>query len=107
MEINTRKNCPVARGAELVWDKWSLLILRNLNLDGPHRFQDFANALEGISPTTLSARLKTLQKNGLIQRKITDAHPPGTLYELTELGRNMRPVIQALASFGNTLPSNS
>ncbi len=107
MEINTRKNCPVARGGDLIWDKWSLLILRNLNLDGPHRFQDFANALEGVSPTTLSARLKALQENGLIQRTVTDAHPPGTLYELTDLGRTTKPIIQALARFGSPLPKKA
>ena len=104
MEINTRKHCPVARGLNIVGDKWSVLIVRNLVLDGPHRFQDFANALEGISPTTLSARLKTLQKNGLIQRDVIDTHPPKTIYELTELGEKMKPVVQALFQFGSALP---
>lgn len=104
MEINTRKNCPVARGAEIVWDKWSILILRNLNLDGPHRFQDFENALVGISPTTLSSRLKSLQENGLIRREIIDSYPPKTNYMLTELGLGMKPVIQALGRFGSMFP---
>ncbi len=101
MEINTRKNCPVALGADVVWDKWSILIIRNLGLDGAHRFQDFVNALEGISPTTLSSRLKSLQENGLILREIIDSHPPRTTYTLTELGKEMKPVIQALGRFGS------
>ncbi len=104
MTVNTRRHCPVARGADLVGDRWSLLILRNLILDGPQRFQDLANALEGISPTTLSARLKALQKNQLIKRDIIESHPPRTIYELTEFGETVRPVIRALGQFGGTTP---
>lgn len=104
MEINTRKNCPVARGVDVAWDKWSILILRNLILDGPHRFQDLANALEGISPTTLSARLKSLQENGLVRRDVIATHPPKTIYTLTELGEKVKPVVGALKQFGNALP---
>lgn len=104
MEINIRRNCPVARGADAIWDKWTILILRNLNLDGPQRFQDLMKALDGISPTTLSARLKAMQDNGLISRGIIDSHPPGTIYALTELGKSVKPVIQALRRFGATLP---
>lgn len=104
MEINTRRNCPVMRVSEVIWDKWSLLILRNLILDGPHRFQDFLNALEGIGPTTLSSRLKALQKSGLISRRVLDVHPPRTLYQLTDLGTKAQPMMQAIREFGSVIP---
>jgi len=104
MEINTRPDCPVARSADIIADRWTLLILRNLSLDGPQRFQDFAKALDGISPTTLSARLKSLQEHGLIAREVIDTHPPRTLYALTDLGLNVRPVLKALHQFGSALP---
>jgi len=107
MTINTRPNCPLARAAALVGDKWSLLILRNLNLDGPQGFQDLSKALEGISPTTLSARLKALQASGIIARKVIDAHPPKTLYALTEQGEAVRPVLKSLKAFGMHLKSNA
>jgi DNA-binding HxlR family transcriptional regulator len=107
MEINARKNCPVARGTDFIGDKWTLLILRNLILDGPHRYQDFTRALEGVSPTTLSNRLKSLQQNGLIRRDIVDGHPPGTLYSLTELGQSTKPIVAALRDFGRALPAQN
>jgi len=104
MEINTREHCPVARSLDAVGDKWSILIIRNLALDGPHRFQDLANALPGISPTTLSGRLKSLQAHGLIRREVHDSHPPTTTYSLTPLGEEMKPVVRALFDFGSKLP---
>ncbi|MEL7091769.1 MAG: helix-turn-helix domain-containing protein [Pseudomonadota bacterium] len=105
MEILPRPNCPVARSASLLGDKWSLLILRNLILDGPHRFQDFARTLEGISPTTLSARLKALQDGGLITRDVVPTHPPKTVYTLSEAGQAAKPIIRAMREFGSTLPA--
>jgi len=104
MEINTREHCPVARSLDIIGDKWSILIIRNLVLDGPHRYQDFANALPSVSPTTLSARLKSLQAHGLIQREVLETHPPKTIYTLTKLGEEMKPVVRALRQFGGHLP---
>ena len=68
------------------------------------RFQDFANALTGNSPTTLSARLKALRCDGLIKRTVTNRHLPCTLYELMELGMGACHMILALRGFGCTLP---
>ena len=106
MTINTRENCPVARAISVVGDKWSLLIIRNLGLDGPQRFQDLSKALVGISPNTLSARLKSLQGSGLVERRVVDAHPPRTLYSLTQKGEAARPIVLALREFGSSLPDH-
>jgi len=91
--------------ADIIWDKWTLLIVRNLLLDGPHRFQDFLNALEGIGPTTLSKRLKSLESHQLVERSIIDGHPPRTRYELTKLGKRAKPMIRAIWKYGNALSS--
>ncbi|MEM6758048.1 MAG: helix-turn-helix domain-containing protein [Pseudomonadota bacterium] len=104
MEIKHRPDCPVARSASLLGDRWSLLILRNLILDGPHRFQDFSRTLDGISPTTLSARLKSLQDGGLITREVVPSRPPKTVYSLSEAGKAARPIIRAMREFGSSLP---
>ncbi|MBX2850056.1 MAG: helix-turn-helix transcriptional regulator [Acidiferrobacterales bacterium] len=103
MEIKTRPDCQILRTTEVVWDKWSLLIIRNLLLDGPHRFQDFINALDTISPTTLSKRLKSLEESKLIQRTVLDGHPPRTRYELTDLGRRAKPMMKAIWDFGGEI----
>lgn len=81
--------------------------MRNLALDGPHRFQDFSKALPGVSPTTLSARLKRLEDAGLIKRSVVDARPPKTVYELTEMGLAARPIIRAMREFGMSLGETS
>lgn len=77
--------------------------MRNLLRIGPQRFQDFLDAPEGISPTTLSSRLKSLQESGLIARVVTDGHPPRTRYELTELGRQAGPMMREIRAFGQRL----
>ena len=98
-----RPNCPLAHAADAIGDRWSLLILRNLNLDGPQGFQELSRALDTISPTTLSGRLKALQENGLVERQVVDAHPPRTSYALTETGKAVRPVLKALFHFGDSI----
>lgn len=103
MEINTRSDCPILHVADIIWDKWTLLIIRNLLLDGPHRFQDFMNALEGIGPTTLSKRLKSLESHGLIKRSVIDDRPPRTKYELTKLGMRAKPMMKAVRNFGDKI----
>ncbi len=92
--------CPVARSVDIVGDHWSLLILRDLILQGPRRFQDFQRSLGGISPNTLSARLKTLEEAGVVERRFYDQHPPRAEYLLTAKGEALRPVLRALRAWG-------
>jgi DNA-binding HxlR family transcriptional regulator len=92
--------CPVARSLDVIGERWTMLILRDLLLDGPRRFQDFQRAFPSISPNTLSARLKTLEEARVVERRFYDQHPPRAAYVLTEKGRALRPVLKALKDWG-------
>jgi len=83
-----------------------MLMLRDLLLGGPCRFQDFERSLAGISPNTLSARLKQLEEHGIVERRFYEQHPPRAEYLLTEKGRRLGPVLKALYEWGreNTVP---
>ena len=78
-----------------------MLILRDLFLQGPRRFQDFQESLEGIAPNTLSSRLKELEASGVVVRKAYSHHPPRLEYHLSEKGRSLRPVLRALRKWGD------
>lgn len=92
--------CPVARTLEVIGERWTILILRDLTLDGPRKFQDLLVSLSGVSPNTLSARLKTLEDSGIIERRFYEDHPPRAEYMLTEKGRDLRPILRALRDWG-------
>ena len=100
MAGNVDLYCPVARALDIVGERWSLLILRDLTLQGPRRFQDLQRSLAGISPNTLSARLKTLEDAGVVARRFYDQHPPRAEYLLTEKGEALRPTLRALREWG-------
>jgi DNA-binding HxlR family transcriptional regulator len=92
--------CPVAKSLELVGERWTLLIVRDL-LDGPRRFQDFHASLPGIAPALLSERLKLMEEHGLCARRFYSEHPPRAEYVLTDKGRELGFVIGALATWGS------
>jgi DNA-binding HxlR family transcriptional regulator len=92
--------CPIARTLDIVGERWTILILRDLMVDGPRKFQDFARSLGGISPNTLSARLKRLEDAGIVERRFYEQHPPRAEYALTEKGNELRPVLRALFEWG-------
>ena len=94
--------CPVARALDVVGEKWSLLILRDLFLKGPLRFQAFEESLTGIAPNTLSARLKSLEAQGVIETRLYERHPPRYEYLLTEKGQALGPVLKALYNWGES-----
>jgi DNA-binding HxlR family transcriptional regulator len=90
--------CPVARSLEVIGEKWSLLVVRDL-LRGPQRFTDLHRYLGGITPKWLSARLRELERVGIVERD----QQPGrreVWYRLTDTGRELMPVVQALAVWG-------
>lgn len=92
--------CPVARTLEVVGERWTLLLVRDL-LRGPRRFQDFQDSLAGIAPNVLSDRLKLLEEHGIVERHFYSQHPPRAEYLLTEKGRDLGIVVGALASWGS------
>ncbi len=100
MKNGYAQDCPVARTLDVVGEKWSLLILRDLAQKGPLRFQDLETGLGGVAPNTLSARLKTLEEQGVIEARLYEAHPPRYEYVLTAKGLALRPVLKALRDWG-------
>jgi DNA-binding HxlR family transcriptional regulator len=93
------QTCPVARTLEIIGERWTLLIVRDL-FRGPRRFQDLQESLVGVAPNVLSDRLKTLEEHGLIRREFYSKHPPRAAYALTPLGRELQPALRALAVYG-------
>jgi len=94
-------DCPVARTLDLIGERWTILLLRDLLLRGARRFQDFQESLPGVAPNTLSARLKSLEENGLVQRKLYNERPPRLEYVLTEKGKSLGPVVKAMREWGS------
>ncbi len=92
--------CPIARSLARVGEWWSILILRDA-FQGLIQFEQFRKSL-GIAPNTLTRRLNTLVENGLLERRPYRVRPARDDYVLTERGRDIRPVLRALAGWGNT-----
>lgn len=98
-------NCPVARTASVIGNRWTALILRDLlKNDGVRRYQDLLDSLVGIAPNTLSERLKALEANGLVERRFYEQRPPRAEYVLTALGWELGKVIKAMRDFGERHP---
>ena len=93
--------CPVARTLDIVGDRWTMLVLRDL-FRGLSKFGDILESLEGISPNLLADRIKRLERSGIVARSFYSDHPPRAEYCLTEKGNELGPVIQALAEWGMT-----
>jgi DNA-binding HxlR family transcriptional regulator len=91
--------CALARAAEIIGERWTLLIVRELLL-GRGRFGDLAARLDGISPTLLTGRLNALIESGVVQRATLPAPFNAQVYELTEVGRAIQPAIRELIRWG-------
>ena len=97
--VQTNKRCTVERTIDVIGGKWTTLILRDL-LGGTRRFGELRSSLEGISPKTLTERLRELEACGVLTRKIYPEVPPRVEYALTDKGKALRPVINAMAAWG-------
>jgi DNA-binding HxlR family transcriptional regulator len=93
-------DCPVCRTAEIVCGKWTLLVIRDL-ADGRSRFCELERSLQGISPRTLSLRLRALEEEGIVARQTYSEVPPRVEYALTEKGRALVPIIESMRSYGS------
>lgn len=94
------QDCPIARALDVLGEKWTLLVLRELFRHGPLRFQQLESALPGVAPNTLSSRLKSLEGSGVVATRLYESHPPRFEYFLTPKGRALGPVLKALHSWG-------
>jgi len=93
------ETCPVCRTADIVCGKWTLLLVREL-AEGRSRFCELERSLAGISPRTLSLRLRALEEEGIVERATFPAVPPRVEYALTEKGRALIPIIDGMRAYG-------
>src|SRR6478672_5072193 len=95
----TNDTCPVCRTADVVCGKWTLLVIRDL-AEGRSRFCELERSLQGISPRTLSLRLRGLEEEGIVERQTFPEVPPRVEYALTEKGRALVPLIEDMRTYG-------
>ena len=91
--------CSVAACAEIIGAKWTALLVHDLS-EGPRRFTELEHACTGISPRTLSERLRALEDEGIVVRRSYPESPPRVEYELTDKGAALLPIIDAMREFG-------
>jgi DNA-binding HxlR family transcriptional regulator len=99
-EMASDSTCPVCRTADVVCGKWTLLLIRDL-AEGRTRFCELERSLAGISPRTLSLRLRALEEEGIVERHTYPEVPPRVDYALTEKGRALLPIIEDMRAYGN------
>ena len=98
-----RDACGIARALDVVGDRWALLVVRDLLL-GPKRFTDLRAGLPNVSPDVLSQRLRELEAGGLLARRRLPPPAASQVYELTERGRALEPVVLELGRWGTGVP---
>ena len=91
--------CPVETTLTLISDKWKVLILRDL-MPGSKRFGELKRSVGNVSQKVLTAQLREMEQNGLLIRTVYPEVPPRVEYALTELGRSLKPILDALYSWG-------
>ena len=91
--------CPVETTLMLIGDKWKVLILRDL-LPGTKRFGELKKSIGTVSQKVLTAQLRDMERNGLVNRKVYPEVPPRVEYSLTELGRSLKPILDAMWDWG-------
>jgi DNA-binding HxlR family transcriptional regulator len=95
-----RSSCPVACALDVVGDRWTLLVVRDLLLGGPRRYGDLLASGERIPTNILAERLRRLERHGLVERVPYSEHPPRVEYRLTGAGQALGPALDALAQWG-------
>ena len=103
--MNEEKNtkalpaCPVETTLTLIGDKWKVLILRDL-MPGTKRFGELKKSIGTVSQKVLTAQLRSMEENGLVNRKVYAEVPPRVEYSLTEVGRSLKPILDAMWKWG-------
>ena len=91
--------CPVETTLTLIGDKWKVLILRDL-ITGTKRFGELKKSIGSVSQKVLTAQLRDMEKKGLVHREVYAEVPPRVGYSLTDLGRSLKPILDAMQSWG-------
>ncbi|MBJ6724932.1 winged helix-turn-helix transcriptional regulator [Geomesophilobacter sediminis] len=94
--------CPIEVTVNLLGDKWKVLIVRNLLLGGTQRFGELNRGIDGVTQKVLTQQLRQLESDGLVARKIYPEVPPRVEYSLTELGHTLKPIFEAMHSWGTS-----
>lgn len=98
--------CPVATTVQLIGNKWKMLIIRNLIYNGKQRFSDFIRTIPAISKKVLTDNLRALEDDGLIEREVFAEVPPRVEYSLSEIGKSLRPIWDAMEAWGIEYKAN-
>ena len=110
METKTVKKelpaCPVETTLMLIGDKWKVLILRDL-LPGTKRFGELKKSIGNVSQKVLTAQLRDMESNGLVNRKVYPEVPPRVEYSLTELGQSLKPILDATWDWGKEFKAHN
>ena len=97
--VHETTSCAVAACAEVIGAKWTAILVHDLS-EGPRRFSELEHSCAGISPRTLSERLRALEQEGIVVRRSYPESPPRVEYELTAKGEALLPIIDAMREFG-------
>lgn len=100
MPPERRSACPIACALDLIGDRWTLLIIRDMLFFNKQRFEEFLESPEGISTNILTNRLKMLEEFGLVEKHRYSSHSRRMNYSLTDYGRSLRPVLKAMLAWG-------
>ena len=99
-QIHNSSCCSVAACAEILGAKWTAVLVHDLS-EGPRRFTELEHSCSGISPRTLSERLRALEHEGIVARRSYTESPPRVEYELTAKGADLLPIIEEMRRFGH------
>ncbi len=97
--------CPVETTLSLIGDKWKILILRDL-ISGTKRFSELKRSIGGVSQKVLTAQLRAMEQDGLVSRKVYAEVPPKVEYSLTDLGKSLKPILDAMWQWGENYQSS-
>lgn len=97
--------CPVETTLALIGDKWKVLILRDL-MPGTKRFGELKKSIGSVTQKVLTAQLRDMEENGLVNRRVYAEVPPRVEYSLTELGRSLQPILMAMQTWGEKYKSD-
>jgi DNA-binding HxlR family transcriptional regulator len=96
-----RSPCPISCTLDLIGDRWTLLVIRDMMFFGKQRFEEFLESPEGISTNILANRLKLLEELDLVEKQPYSNHSRRMNYQLTEKGKSLRPVLKVVAAWGS------